>query len=82
MGLPALAFSASLVIGGLVTYWAIEYRRMGFHVSSAGVVWLTLGALVFVISSIIHLRSRRPHETSEEAIKRQTLAAARKLSPS
>jgi hypothetical protein len=81
MGLPTMAFSASFDVGGLVTYWIIEYRRTGFHVSGAGVAWLTLGALVFIISSTIHLGSRRPYETSDQAISRQTLAAARKLIP-
>jgi hypothetical protein len=42
---------------------------------------LILGALAFVISSIVHFRSRGPHETSDEAIARQTLAATRKASP-
>jgi len=81
MGLPAMAFSASFDVGGLITYWVIEYHRTGFHVSSAGVTWLILGALAFVISSIVHFRSRGPHETSDEAIARQTLAATRKASP-
>lgn len=82
MGLPLMAFSASFDIGGLITYWVIEYHRTGFHLSSAPVAWLSLGAIVFVISLIVHLRTRRPFETSEVAIKRQTLAAAAKSSPS
>ena len=80
MGLPAMVFSASFDVGGLITYWILEYRRTGLHVSSAAVAWLTLGALAFVISSIIFLTSRRTRETSGEAIARQTLAAQGRLS--
>jgi len=77
-----MAFSASFDVGGLVRYWAIEYHRTVFHLSSAALAWLNLGALVFVISLIVHLRTRRPYETSDEAITRQRLAAAAESSTS
>lgn len=75
MGLPLMAFSASFDVGGVITYWIIEYRRTGFDLSSSAVVWLALGALVFTAATIAHLRARRPVETSSEAIQRQVLAA-------
>ena len=83
MGLPAMVFFASFDVGGLITYWIIEHHRTGFHLSSAGVSWLAVGAVAFLISLVVHLRSRRPKETSDDAIKRQTLAAeARATTPS
>lgn len=71
-----MAFFASFEVGGLITYWVIEHHRTGFHISSAGLSWLAVGAVAFLISLVVYLRSRRPKETSDEAIKRQTLAAA------
>lgn len=78
MSLPLMAFSASFDVGGVITYWIIEYRRTGLDLSSAAVTWLVLGALVFFVATVVHLRARRPTETSSQAIERQILAAVQK----
>lgn len=82
MGLPTTRSSASFAVGGLIVYGATEYRGAGSHLSGATVAWLNLGVIDIVISLIVHLRTRRPDETSDEAIQRPALSAAAKLSSS
>lgn len=68
-----MAFSAAFTIGGIATYWIMNYHRTGFDIDRAGVVWLTLGVLTFVVSCVVVLTSRRGFETSNTAIERQML---------
>jgi hypothetical protein len=66
-----MVLSASFTVGALITYWSIVYQRAGFHVSSAGMVWLPIGVLAFIVSFITYSISRRTAEAAAEAIQRQ-----------
>jgi hypothetical protein len=76
-----MVLSASLTVGGLITYWSIVYHRTGFHVSSASMMWLPVGVLAFIVSFITYLTSRRTVEAAAEAIQRQFIEAPRNSEP-
>ena len=54
-------------------------RRL--HVSSAGMMWLPIGVLAFIVSFITYLISRRTVEAAAEAIQRQFIEAPRNPEP-
>ena len=71
MGKTGMAFSASFIVGGLITYWIKNHAVTGFALSGAAVALVVVAGLVFVASAITFVVSRRPKETSAQAIERQ-----------
>ena len=61
MGLTGMVFSAIAIAAGAVMYWAITTTQgHGFRLSTVGVILMVVGAVGFVVSSIIYASSRRP----------------------
>jgi len=61
----------------------MNYGRTRFSLDRAGVVWLSLAALVFAASAVVERTKRRTESSSEAAIRRQVLdvAARRQATP-
>ena len=73
MGLTGMVFSAIAIAAGAVMYWAITTTNgHGFRLSTVGVILMVVGAVGFVVSSIIYASSRRPvgsgHRSMDRAV--------------
>jgi hypothetical protein len=73
MGKIGMFFSASFIVGGLVTYWIRNYSATGFALSATAVTLVVIAGIVFVASAIAYVMARRPKETSAQAIERQIM---------
>ncbi len=79
MGKIGMAFSASFIVGGLTTYWIRNHAATGFALGGAAIVLLVVAIVIFVVSAIVTLVSRRPKETSAQAIERQMVEHQKKV---
>jgi len=73
MGLTGMAFSAISIAVGAIMYWAITTTQgHGFRLSTVGVILMVVGAVGFVVSSVVFAASRRPatagHRTIDRAV--------------
>ena len=71
MGKTGMAFSASYIVGGLITYWIKNHATTGFALSGVPIELVVMASIIFVASAITYVASRRPKETSAQAIERQ-----------
>jgi hypothetical protein len=75
MGLTGMGFSAVAIAAGAITYWAVTYQGHGFRLSTVGVVLMVVGAIGFVISTIVFAVSRRPVGGRRHAYDQETVDA-------
>lgn len=73
MGKTGMAFSASFIVGGLTTYWIKNHAATGLALNGAAIALVAVASIVFVASTVTYLWSRRPKETSAQAIERQMM---------
>jgi len=71
MGKTGMAFSASFIVGGVITYWIKNHATTGFALGGAAIALVVAAGIVFVASATTYVVSRRPKETSAHAIERQ-----------
>ena len=60
MGLTGMAFSIVAIAAGAVMYWAVTAQGHGFRLSTLGIIFMIVGAVGLVISTIVFSMSRRP----------------------
>jgi len=75
MGLMGMGFSAVAVAAGAIMYWAVTYQGHGFRFSTVGVILMVVGAIGFVISTIVFAVSRGPVGGRRHAYDRETVDA-------
>ena len=75
MGLTGMGFSTVAIAAGAIMYWAVTYQGHGFRFSTVGVILMVVGAIGFVISTIVFVMSRRPAGGRRHAYDKQTIDA-------
>ena len=60
MGLTGMGFSSVAIAAGAIMYWALTFQGHGFRFSTVGVIFMVVGAIGLVISTIVYATSRRP----------------------
>ena len=60
MGLTGMGFNSVAIAAGAIMYWALTFQGHGFRFSTVGVIFMVVGAIGLVISTIVYATSRRP----------------------
>jgi len=66
-----MAFSFIAVAAGAVMYWAVTSQGHGFRLSTVGVIFMVVGAVGLVISTVIFATSRKPAGSQDRTFDRQ-----------
>ncbi len=78
MGLTGMVFSIIAAAVGAIMYFAITTQGSGFRLSTIGVILMIVGAIGFVVSSVVFASSRKT--TSHHTFDRETTDAQGKSS--
>ena len=75
MGLTGMGFSTVAIAAGAIMYWAVTFQGHGFRFSTVGVIFMVVGAIGLVISTIVFAMSRRPAGGSHRTYDREATDA-------
>jgi uncharacterized membrane protein YciS (DUF1049 family) len=75
MGLTGMGFSVAAIAAGAVMYWAVTTQGHGFRLSTVGVILMIVGAVGFVVSTIVFATSRRSAGSGHRTYDRETTDA-------
>jgi len=73
MGLTGMGFNSVAIAAGAIMYWALTFQGHGFRFSTVGVIFMVVGAIGLVISTIVFAMSRRPAGGRQHAYDKQTI---------